>query len=190
MPKGSRVFFGRPDLIRLPNAAEVALLSARWKPQGFGEQCRAGEKQLAAKRRRSIEITVINKEPMEKLLDGWNQRVRSQIANLLPGDRVSIGRPYVRSLSTAEVAALGTGEPWGAREKQLATKGGRPIEMALIDGERVKKLLEGRNQKVIARLCKISVDTLQRAARGRATAKTVKSIANYFKIKEESLKIK
>jgi hypothetical protein len=62
-----------------------------------------------------------------------------------------------------------------ARPDLPAKKGGRPV--ILVDGERIKELRGESSQTAFARLCKISVDALQRAERrGRSSEKTIRRI--------------
>jgi hypothetical protein len=71
------------------------------------------------------------------------------------------------------------------KEKQKAGKGGRPVKQRL-DGETIKAARGERKQTVFAKLCGISVDTLQRAERnGGSSESTTRKIAKYLKTLEK-----
>jgi len=73
-----------------------------------------------------------------------------------------------------KIAAFG-GESFVTAAESPAKKGGRPV--ILVDGDKIKELRGEQTQTVFARLCKVSVDALQRAERlGRSSEKTIRKI--------------
>jgi hypothetical protein len=70
-----------------------------------------------------------------------------------------------------------------------AKKGGRPV--ILVDREKIKELRGESTQTVFARLCKISVDALQRAENdGRSSNKTIRQIVRRLRSKGRDISAK
>jgi DNA-binding transcriptional regulator YiaG len=66
---------------------------------------------------------------------------------------------------------------------------GRPV--ILVDGERIKELRGEYTQALFARLCKVSVDALQRAERrGRSSEKTIRKIVGKLQRQGRQIEVK
>jgi DNA-binding transcriptional regulator YiaG len=84
--------------------------------------------------------------------------------------------------STVLEAVGATAEDIPLTAKATRLRGGRPVETAAaIDGKELRELRGDTAQTVFARMCKISVDTLQRAECGDASRQTIRKIERYLK---------
>jgi hypothetical protein len=77
----------------------------------------------------------------------------------------------------------------GPLTKSPGRKSGRPV--ILVDGERIKELRGEYSQAVFARLCRVSVDAVQRAERhGRSSDKTIRRIVRKLKGQGQKIEVK
>jgi DNA-binding transcriptional regulator YiaG len=72
------------------------------------------------------------------------------------------------------------------RTTDHTAKGGRPPALAIV-GEKITELRDETSQATFARLTKLSIDVVQRAERGEATARTIRKLCKYAKSKGFSL---
>jgi hypothetical protein len=77
----------------------------------------------------------------------------------------------------------------GPEKPTPARKGGRPV--ILVESERMKELRGDHTQAVFARLCRVSVDAIQRAeCHGRSSEGTIRKIVRKLRSKGQNVSVK